>query len=150
VAPVGLRLIRETANLYLQQVAEDRPTLLQAAAIRAFWSSRLGGLPNEVFEVAYLDSSCRLLPQGVDRFQEGTVDRAIVYPRQVFEAALRRRAAALLIAHNHPNGNPQPSEQDRTLTRALVLAGTPLEIRVLDHLIVAESGVFSFRDEGLL
>jgi DNA repair protein RadC len=82
--------------------------------------------------------------------EEGTIDRAAVYPRRVMEAALRRSAAALVFAHNHPNGNVQPSEQDKVLTRALVLAATTLQIKILDHVIVSADEVFSFRKEGLL
>ncbi|HEY5866630.1 MAG TPA: JAB domain-containing protein, partial [Candidatus Tectomicrobia bacterium] len=77
-------------------------------------------------------------------------DRAAVYPRRVIEAALRRGAAALVFAHNHPNGDVQPTEQDKILTRALVLAATTVQIKILDHLIVSPDNVFSFRQEGLL
>lgn len=66
------------------------------------------------------------------------------------EAALRRGAAALVFAHNHPNGHVQPTEQDKTLTRALVLAATTVQVKVLDHLIVSPDDVFSFRKAGLL
>ena len=76
--------------------------------------------------------------------------RAAVYPRRVIEAALRRGAATLVFAHNHPNGNVQPTEQDKVLTRALVLAAATVQIQVLDHLIVCADTVFSFRQEGLL
>jgi DNA repair protein RadC len=86
----------------------------------------------------------------VETLEEGTVDRAAVYPRRVVEAALRNNAAALVFAHNHPNGNVQPSEQDKVLTRALVLAAQTVQIKVLDHLIVSSDHVFSFRKEGLL
>jgi DNA repair protein RadC len=73
-----------------------------------------------------------------------------VYPRRVIEAALRRGAAGLVFAHNHPNGDVQPTEQDKILTRALVLAATTVQITILDHLIVSPDNVFSFRQEGLL
>ena len=111
---------------------------------------RIGALPNEVFQVGYLDSGYRLLRDGVETMEEGTIDRAAVYPRRVVEAALRRSAAALVFAHNHPNGNVQPSDLDKTLTRALVLAAATVQIKVLDHLIVSPDHVFSFRKEGLL
>jgi DNA repair protein RadC len=91
-----------------------------------------------------------LLHDGIETLEEGTLDRAAVYPRRVMEAAVRRGAATLVFAHNHPNGNVQPSEQDKTLTRALVLAATTLQIKVLDHLVVSADSVFSFRKEGLL
>lgn len=150
VAPVALRIIRDTAALYLQQSSEGEETLADPEALRRFWRLRIGALPHEVFEVGYLDSSLRLLRDGVERLEEGTVDRAAVYPRQVMEAAIRRSAAALVFAHNHPNGDVQPSEQDKTLTRALVLAASTLQIKVFDHLIVSQDHAFSFREGGLL
>lgn len=150
VTPVALRVIREAANLYLQQVAEERTSLLAPDTLYQFWRSRLGGLQNEVFEVAYLDSAYNLLRDGVETLTEGTVDRAAVYPRRVVEAALRRGATAVVVAHNHPNGNVSPSEQDKTLTRALVLAAETVQIKVVDHLVVSKDEIFSFRKERLL
>ena len=150
VAPVALRIIREAANLYLQQSAERREFFGDREALSRFWRSRIGALPHEVFQVAYLDSAYCLMREGIEMLEEGTIDRAAVYPRRVMEAAVRRGAAALVFAHNHPNGNVQPSEQDQTLTRALVLAATTLQIKVLDHLIVSPDAVFSFLQEGLL
>ncbi|MCZ0944781.1 MAG: hypothetical protein OXJ53_17155, partial [Gammaproteobacteria bacterium] len=76
--------------------------------------------------------------------------RAAVYPRRVVETALRRGAAAVVLAHNHPNGAVEPSEQDKLVTRAIVLAADTVCISVLDHLIVARDAVFSFREAGLL
>lgn len=150
VAPVALRVVRETANLYLQQQAEQAAVLASSDSLSTFWRSRLGGLQNEVFEVAYLDSACKLIRNGVETLEEGTVDRAAVYPRRVIEAALRRGAAALVCAHNHPNGDIRPSEQDKVLTRALVLAANTVQLKLLDHLIVSPDAVFSFRKEGLM
>jgi DNA repair protein RadC len=150
VTPVALQVIRAAATLYLQQSAEDTELLLEPDKIATFWRLRIGALSDEVFEVAYLDSSYRLLRDGVERLAEGTLDRATVYPRQVVEAALKRKAAALVLAHNHPNGYVQPSEQDKTLTRALVLAAETIHLSIVDHLIVSPDDVFSFRKAGLL
>lgn len=144
------RLIREVASVYLQQQAEDHDCLHHEEALFAFWRSRIGGLPHEVFEVAYLDSGYRLLHDGVEQLERGINDRAAVYPRAVMEAALRRRAAAVVFAHNHPSGQVEPSEHDRALTRVLVSAAETLQIRVVDHLVVSASEVFSFRRAGLL
>ena len=150
VTPVALRIIREAASLYLQQTAEQRDSFSDPEALALFWRMRIGSLPNEVFQAGYLDSSYRLLRDGVEILEEGTIDRAAVYPRRVIEAALRRGAAAIVFAHNHPNGNVLPTEQDKLLTRALVLASTTVQIKVLDHLIVSTDKVFSFHKEGLL
>ena len=73
-----------------------------------------------------------------------------MYPRRVIESALKRGAAALVLAHNHPNGHVQPSEKDKTLTRAIILAADTVGLKVLDHLIVSPDEVFSFRKAGLL
>ena len=113
VTPVALHIIREAANLYLQQSAESDYSFAEPDALYRFWRAKIGGLPNEVFQVAYLDHGYRLLRDGIETLEEGTIDRAAVYPRRVMEAALRRNAAALVFAHNHPNGNIQPTEQDK-------------------------------------
>jgi DNA repair protein RadC len=150
VAPIALRIVRETANLYLQQTAEASECLAGKQALANFWRAKIGSLQTEVFHVAYLDSALRLLRNGVEVLEEGTIDRASVYPRRVVEAALRREAAALVFAHNHPNGDVTPTEQDKVLTRALVLAAHTVQLKVYDHLIVSVDNVFSFREEGLL
>jgi DNA repair protein RadC len=148
VAPVALRIIREAANRYLQQKSQQEFSLANQEVLFDYCRGVLGALPHEVFKVIYLDSGYHIL--GDETLEEGTVDRAAVYPRRVIDAAVRNGAAALLFVHNHPNGNVTPSGQDKTLTRALVLAATTLQIKILDHLIVSKDAVFSFRNEGLL
>ena len=121
----------------LQEASEGTEVLHDPKRLGDFWRMRIGALRHEVFAVAYLDSAYRLLRNGVETLQEGTIDRAAVYPRRVVEAALRRQAAALVLAHNHPNGNVEPSEHDKVLTRAIVLAAETINLRVVDHLIVS-------------
>jgi len=150
ITPIALRIIRETATQYLYQRAEQFCILSKPEALYDFWKMRFGGLEDEVFEVAYLDSGYKLLNDGIQRLEEGTKDRAAVYPRKVMEAALKKSAVNLVFAHNHPNGNANPSEQDKILTRALVLAATTIQINVYDHLIVSIDEFFSFRKAGLL
>lgn len=149
-AAVSLAIIREAAVLYLRTASEGRDVLSEPERLIDFWRMRIGALRHEVFAVAYLDSGYRLLPEGVEVLQEGTVDRAVVYPRRVVEAALRNEAAALVLAHNHPNGQVEPTEYDKTATRAVVLAGETVGLRVVDHLIVSPLDCFSFREAGLL
>ena len=151
VAATALQVIRAVATLYLQQASEDEAEALSdPRRLSDFWRMRIGALKHEVFAVAYLDSAGRLLRDGVETLQEGTIDRAAVYPRRVAAAALRREAAAIVLAHNHPNGLLQPSEHDKLITRAIVLAAETVGLRVVDHLIVAAQDTFSFRKEGLL
>ncbi len=150
VAPVALKIIRAAATLYLQQSAEGTNLAADHESLATFWRMRIGANPNEAFEVAYLDSGRRLLRDGVERLEEGTIDRAVVYPRRVVESALRRGAAAVVLAHNHPNGDVTPSEQDKLLTRALVMAAETVQLKILDHLIVSPDEAYSFKKAGLL
>jgi DNA repair protein RadC len=150
VTPVSLQIIKAAATLYLQQRGENRDSLAEPDRLADFWRMRIGALTNEVFEVAYLDSAYRLLRDGVETLEKGTIDRAAVYPRRVIEAGLRRGAAAFVLAHNHPNGVVTPSEHDKLLTRAIVLAAETVHLKVVDHLIVSAQETFSFRKAGLL
>jgi DNA repair protein RadC len=81
---------------------------------------------------------------------EGTVDRAVVYPRRILESALARHAAGLILVHNHPSGHPEPSAEDRSITRSIADAGRTLDIRVVDHVVVGREGYFSFAEKNLL
>ena len=150
ISAIYLKVIRESATQYLLEASEGAEVLSDPERLSNFWLMRIGHLKHEVFAVAYLDSSYRLLLNGVEMLQEGTIDRAAVYPRRVVEAALRHQAAALVLAHNHPNGNVEPSEQDKVVTRAVVLAAETISLRIVDHLIVSASETFSFREAGLL
>ena len=150
VTPIALQIIKAAATLYLQQGSEAHDSLADSDRLTSFWRMRIGALSNEVFEVGYLDSRYRLMRDGVETLEEGTVDRAAVYPRRVIEAALRRGAFALVLAHNHPNGVVSPTDHDKALTRAIVLAAETVSVRVLDHLIVSAHESFSFRKAGLL
>lgn len=114
------------------------------------WRLTLGGLQHEVLEVALLDAAGRLIPDGVVRLHEGGVDRVAVEPRRIMELALRQRATALVLAHNHPSAIVKPTRRDLDGTRQIVLAGATLDVAVADHLIVSSHETFSFRQEGLL
>jgi DNA repair protein RadC len=89
---------------------------------------------------------------GVNTVSIGSLTASVVHPREVFKPAILSNAAAIILAHNHPSGQPQPSQEDRVLTVRLVAAGKLLGISVLDHVIIGDgtSAYFSFADEGLL
>ena len=150
VAPVALRIIREAAELYLRQSVEGRTVLDNNDKLADYWRARLGPLRNEVFEVAYLDHHYKLMEDGVERLEEGTPSETVVYPRKVMESALRKKASHIVVAHNHPTGDVTPSEHDKRLTRAIQLAGQPLGIKLIDHLIVASGKTYSFRKAKLI
>jgi len=113
-----------------------------------FARAKLAGLPREQFLVLLLNAKNELIAHEV--IQKGTVDRAVVYPRLVVEAALQRHAAGVILVHNHPSGHPEPSAEDRSITRAVADACGTVDVRVLDHLVVGRGGHFSFAEENLL
>lgn len=108
----------------------------------------LRDLRREVFLVVLLDGRNRKMDEV--RVSEGSLSASIVHPREVFLPAVRASAAGILVAHNHPSGDPRPSPEDREVTWRLAQAGDLLGIRLLDHLIVGESAYWSFADEGAL
>ncbi|CAD7782800.1 MAG: hypothetical protein KCCBMMGE_01538 [Candidatus Methanoperedenaceae archaeon GB37] len=80
----------------------------------------------------------------------GSLNASLVHPREVFEPAVRNLAAQIILAHNHPSGDPEPSEDDITVTKRLIEAGKIMGIEVVDHIIVVKNGFFSFKEKGLL
>jgi DNA repair protein RadC len=102
----------------------------------------------ERFVVILLDARHRVLRSEV--VSQGTLTASLVHPREVFRPALRDAAAALVLVHNHPSGDPSPSAEDREVTASLVKAGEILGIQILDHVVVAERGFRSLREQGAL
>ncbi len=141
-----LKLCRELLVLYLEQPDRQRQTVNSPEQIGELCRSRLEGLPEEQFLVLFLDNRHRLIASEV--MHQGTVDMSVVYPRQVMSRALLHRAAALLVAHNHPGGSPTPSADDLKITQELKKAAATLDIRLLDHLIVAGCQVVSLKELG--
>lgn len=110
--------------------------------------ARLRDAPHEQFHLLLLDGRHRLLREVMA--SRGTLTASLVHPREVFRPALREGAAALVVAHNHPSGDPAPSSEDREVTRRLVQAGALLGVPLLDHVVVAERGWVSLREQGEL
>ena len=113
--------------------------------VQRHFQPRLREWRRESFHVLLLDGRHRLI--ALETVSLGTLTASLVHPREVFREAIRRAAAAMILVHNHPSGDPSPSQEDRDVTRRLESAGDLLGIRVLDHVIVAEGGYFSFREE---
>jgi DNA repair protein RadC len=108
----------------------------------------LAGLKREQFQALLLDRKNRVTRDVM--ISQGSLTASVVHPREVFNPAIRDSAAAVICVHNHPSGDPQPSQEDRQLTTRLVEAGHLLGIPVLDHIIVGCDRYMSFADEGLL
>jgi len=102
----------------------------------------------EYFVTLLLDGKNRILLE--EQVSEGSLNQSIVHPREVFSRAVKESAAAVILVHNHPSGDPGPSREDREITRRLKEAGEILGIRVLDHIIIGDGSYFSFVEQGLL
>ena len=116
--------------------------------VAAYFGARMRRYRQEVFIVLLLDSRHRLI--GEVEVSRGSLNQSLVHPREVFAPALRESAAAILVLHNHPSGDPEPSREDHEVTRRLVRAGEILGIRVVDHLVIAGERYTSLARTGQL
>ena len=113
-----------------------------------YFRAAIGGKPNEVMRILYLNSKNRLIY--AENLSEGTVSEAIAFPRKIVEGALRYRATTVIIGHNHPGGLPEPSENDDAVTGEIKKALGTVAISLQEHVIVAPDGYFSYRQTGQL
>jgi DNA repair protein RadC len=113
-----------------------------------FLRARLVGLEHEIFGALFLDNRHRVL--AFEELFRGTINGTAVYPREVVKRALSYNAAAVILVHNHPSGDPEPSRADESLTQRLKQTLELIDIRVLDHLVVGREGVVSFAERGIL
>ncbi len=122
--------------------------LTSPQVVRDFLRIKLGTLEHEVFALIHLDAQNRVIDY-VEMFR-GTVSQTSVYPREVVKESLARNSAALILVHNHPSGVAEPSRADEMLTQTLKSALALVDMRVLDHLVVAGANILSFAERGLL
>ena len=127
---------------------EERPKIASKDDVTKILAPHMMFLPQEEFRVMLLDAKQKLIR--IETVSLGSLDKALVEPRDVFRPAITFNAASLVIVHNHPSGDTQPSEQDVLLTRELCMCGIILGIEVLDHIIIGVRDHVSFRERGLL
>ena len=133
-----------------RRLPHAQPQLRSSRDAAILFRQYLGEVDREHFMVAMLDQKHKVI--GINTVSMGSLTASVVHPREVMKPAILSNAAALLCCHNHPSGAPQPSQEDRALTKRLVEAGQLLGITVLDHLILGDGSetYYSFADEGLL
>jgi DNA repair protein RadC len=151
LGPARYAQVQAVAEIARRALEEDvrRDTLLNAPdKVRQYLRLWIGHLPHEVFVALYLDAQNRLLT--AEELFRGTLTQTSVYPREIVKQALRHNAAALIFAHNHPSGVAEPSRADELLTASLRQALALVDVRVLDHLIVAGNATVSFAERGLM
>ena len=138
----------ELARRAMGEELKQRKGLTSPGAVRDYLRVALGHRQQEVFVCIWLDAQHRVL--GIEDVSKGTLTQTSVYPREIVKKALARNAAAVIFAHNHPSGVAQPSQSDELLTRNLKEALALVEVKVLDHFIIAGNQAISFAERGLL
>jgi DNA repair protein RadC len=139
----------EIARRLPAQALAGRDLLNEPRLVKEFLRSSLTDDAQERTGALYLNARNRLLRNDPEIYR-GTLDRAVVEPREILRRALLVKAAGLILYHNHPSGDPTPSREDREFTRRLSTAAESIGIRLLDHLVVGREGTVSFREAGLL
>ena len=140
--------VLELARRALAEQLRQRPALDSPRALREYLQLHLAQHRHEVFAVLFFDGLNRLL--ALEELFRGTLTHTSVYPREVALRALHHHAAAVVLAHNHPSGNAQPSSADEALTQTLKAALALVDVRVLDHVIVTPGNTVSMAEKGLL
>jgi len=143
-----LHAVLELSRRGLKEELTARDALNSPRAVQDYLRLTLSRLPAEVFYVLFLDAQHRLI--AAEEMFRGTLTQTSVYPREVVKQALRRNSAAVILAHNHPSGIAEPSRADELLTQALKSALDLVDIKVLDHLVIAGNVAWSFAERGRL
>ena len=148
ISPTEIRTLARAAAILERHTVHGRDPLTSPQAVRDYLRTGLACRPHEVFACLFLDSQNRVI--ACEELFRGTLGQTSVYPREVVKVALAHNAAAVIFAHNHPSGVAEPSRADELLTSALKQALALVDIRTLDHMIIAGSHVVSFAERGLL
>ncbi len=143
-----LSAVMELARRALAERLRERNVFDSSSTMRSYLQLQLGAHPHEVFAVLFLDAQLRLI--GLETLFRGTLTHTSVYPREVVVRALHHQAAAVVLAHNHPSGDAEPSRADEALTATLKAALALVDVRVLDHFVVGGDTIRSFAESGLL
>ncbi|MDO5691131.1 MAG: DNA repair protein RadC [Pseudomonadota bacterium] len=143
-----LMAVLELARRALAEQLKERAAFDSAAAVKDYLQLHLAARPHEVFAVLFLDAQHKLI--ALEELFRGTLTQTSVYPREVALRALHHHAAAVILAHNHPSGGVQPSRADEAITQQLKSALALIDVRVLDHVIVAPGQALSMAEKGLI
>lgn len=140
--------IKQVSLLYQKQQAEQIPVSQSKDELIKYCKEKLGFKKEEEFWMISLDSKHAIIKENL--ISKGLSDKTPVYPRQVIETAMKNGACSILLLHNHPNGNPEASEQDITITKAIDIPARVLNITIYDHIIVAGEKYFSFKEHKII
>lgn len=145
---LGLRLIKAVADRYLERRVIQKEVVNNAKELFDYLYFNMRDRSREIFKAIFLDAQNKII--STRTLFEGTLTASAVYPREVVQAALEQKAAAIIFAHNHPSGDPRPSKEDINITRKLVFACRVVGITVHEHLVIGDNRYFSFADQGYI
>jgi len=143
---IGLKLIKAVSDRYREKKLIKKDPLNNSRELFDYLNHSIRDKSREYFKVIFLDSKNRVI--SIETHSKGTLTASSVYPREVVYSALANKAAALIFAHNHPSGDPQPSREDIAITRQLVYAGKVMGLAVHEHIIIGDNRYYSFADQG--
>ena len=143
----GIKLFQAISERYAKEKISAKILMDSPRIVASYLQRKIGRENKEHFVILYLNTRNDLI---VNNVSIGTLNASLVHPREVFKEAIHSHAAQVIIAHNHPSGDPEPSEDDLTLTKRLVEAGKILGIEVVDHVIITNRAYFSFKEKKLI
>lgn len=143
-----LKAALELGKRYTEELIQIGETLSDSQTTKRFLASRLRNYQNEVFACLFLDNQHRLI--GFEELFQGTLNEANIYPREVLKRCLAHNAAKIILSHNHPSGDPQPSQADQDVTLLLKNSLALVDIKVIDHIVIGSKESISFAEMGLL
>lgn len=142
----GIKFVMAVAEKFLKQNLIKKEICKSSKKVYDYLFFTMRDLKKEVFKVIFLDKKNAVIE--VENLFEGTVDKSAIYPREIVKKAIEHNASGIIIVHNHPSGNIQPSPEDEKITQQLLKATNMLQIRMLDHIIIGDNKYYSFADTG--
>jgi DNA repair protein RadC len=144
----GIKFTQAVAREFLKEKSIGKQLCSSSQEIFDYFYHSMRDLKKEIVKIVFLNSQNQIID--FRDFAQGTVDSSFIYPREIIEGAINCQAVSLIVVHNHPSGNPEPSESDKALTRDLVFAGSAMKINILDHIIIGDNRHFSFAAAGMI
>ena len=144
----GIKFTQAVAREFLKEKSIGKQLCNSSQEIFDYFYHSMRDLKKEIVKIVFLNSQNQIID--FRDFAQGTVDSSFIYPREIIEGAINCQAVSLIVVHNHPSGNPEPSESDKALTRDLVFAGSAMKINILDHIIIGDNRHFSFAAAGMI
>jgi DNA repair protein RadC len=144
----GIKLFQAISERYAKEKIPKKISLISPQAVTKYLREKIGREKKEHFAILLLDSRNNLIK--MSDISVGTLNANLVHPREIFAEALRQNAASIILVHNHPSGDPEPSEDDLEITKRITEAGKIMGVEILDHIVITKNKVFSFKEKKLI